>query len=90
MKENKNVLEIKVGVPIKDAAQLAIDLVKQRLSIPSLRRDSTIILRYGPSKVEIKVSPETTPEYVINTFFSKAAILPNMGMEQPKQKVKGM
>ena len=88
MTENKNVLEIKVGIPIKDAAQLAIDLAKQRYSIPSLRKNSTIILKYG--EVEIEVSPKTKPEYVVNAFFSKAASLPNMGMQQPKQKAMGM
>ena len=87
MIQNKTVLEIKKGIPIKDAAQLAIDLAKQRNSIPSLRKNSTIILKYG--EVEIEVSPNTKPEYVINTFFTKAACLPNMGMQQPGKIIGG-
>jgi hypothetical protein len=70
MKQNETVLEIGLGVPIADASQLAVDLAKQR--------KSTIVFRYN--NIEIKVSPKTKPEFVVNAFFSKAAILPNMGM----------
>jgi len=72
MKENETVLELGFGVPIKNAAEKAIDLAKDK--------KSTITFKYN--KVEIKVSPDTTTEYVINAFFSQAASLPNMGIQQ--------
>lgn len=72
MKQNEIVLELGLGVPLKDAAKKAIDLAKDK--------KSPITFKYN--KVEIKVSPDTKTEYVINAFFSQAASLPNMGMQQ--------
>lgn len=72
-----NILKLGVGVPIKDAAESAVELAKQK--------KSTITLAYN--NVEIAVSPNTKPEYVVNAFFSKVASLPNMGIPQ---KTRGM
>ena len=76
----QNVIKKERGTPILDAAKEAIKKATDK--------KSKIRLIYGD--VEIEVSPTTKPEYVVNAFFAKAASLPNMGMQQPKQKSMGM
>ena len=72
MNKNETVLELGFGVPIKDAADLAIKLAKQR--------KSGIVLSYN--KVDINVSPDTTQNHVVNAFFSQAMTMPNLAMQQ--------
>jgi len=74
MKENELKLELGLGVPIADASDMAINLAKQK--------KADVLFVYN--KVKIKVSPSTTREHVINSFFSQAACLPDMGMQQKK------
>ncbi|MBR4806311.1 MAG: hypothetical protein IKZ64_00650, partial [Alphaproteobacteria bacterium] len=74
MKENELTLELGLGVPIADASDMAINLAKQK--------KADVLFVYN--KVKIKVSPSTTREHVINSFFSQAACLPDMGMQQKK------
>ncbi len=72
MNKDKTVLELGFGISIKDAADLAIKLAQQN--------KSGIVLSYN--KVNINISPDTTPNHVVNAFFSKAATMPNMAMQQ--------
>lgn len=75
MSENKNVLKLGLGVSLSDAADLAIKMAKQK--------KSGVILTYN--NVDINVLPDTTQKYVINAFFSQAATMPNMAMQQKQR-----
>ena len=71
MNQNETVLNLGFGIPIKDAADMAINLAKQKKSD----------IKFIYNKVEITVSPDTTQKYIINSFFSQAVSQKNMGMK---------
>jgi len=74
MKDNNNILKLGFGVPIEQAADLAVKFADNKKSV--------IVLAYN--NVNIKVSPNATQKYVINAFFNQAMSTPNLGMQNQK------
>ena len=77
MKDKETVLELGRGVSIADAADRAVNLAKQK--------KSEIVFIYNG--ILIRVSPNTTQNYVINAFFSQAMSQPNIGITSQQQKI---
>ena len=76
MKDKETVLELGRGVSIADASIRAVNLAKQK--------KSDIVFIYNG--IQIRVSPDTTQNYVINAFFSQAMSQPNIGIISQQQK----
>ena len=72
MKNNNNILKLGRGMPIEQAADLAIKFANEK--------KSEIILAYN--NVNIKVLPDTTQKYITNAFFNQAMSTPNLGMQE--------
>ena len=77
MKDKETVLELGRGVSITDAADRAVNLAKQKKSE----------IGFIYNGILIRVSPNTTQNYVINAFFSQAMSQPNIGITSQQQKI---
>ena len=71
------VLELGCGIDINDAADAAVKLAREN--------GTTITLVYN--KIKIKVSPDTTTQYIIKSFFASTVSQPDMAMQQPVKKI---
>ena len=95
MKKRRNWLKIFIILFL--AVYAMYSLVKQEVAMNKYQKEKASYMEqinlakqkkadvlFVYNKVKIKVSPSTTREHVINSFFSQAACLPDMGMQQKK------
>ena len=76
MNNKECVVAIGKGTDIKFAAQYVVNVAKTE------NKDVTC----DYNGIKIHVTPKTSEQHVINAFFSQAATMPNMAMQQQKTK----